>query len=207
VPRIRRIEALEPRIERLSTMPQDVFISHSSLDGRMATAVCAGLEASGLRCWMAPRDIAPGQAWGASIVHALDTCPVMVLVLTAQANASRHVVREVERADGKLARIITFRVHDVPLNPSLEYFLSADHWFDAIAPPLESHLAGLVQAVKRLLELPRQAMPQAAVGAAQRPALNDRELVQAFDELAPDDWNRAPAGKLGRFFQGLFADR
>jgi hypothetical protein len=32
-------------------------------------------------------------------------------------------------------------------------------------------------------------------------------LVSAFDELAPDDWNRAPSGKLGRFFQGLFKER
>jgi hypothetical protein len=37
--------------------------------------------------------------------------------------------------------------------------------------------------------------------------LSERELVQSFDELAPDDWNRAPGGRLGRFLRGLFDDR
>jgi hypothetical protein len=190
-------------------MSKDVFISHSSHDGGIASAVCAGLEARGLRCWIAPRDIQSGQSWGASIVQALDGCPVMVLVLTAQANTSRHVVREVERADGKQARIITFRVEDVVLNPSLEYFLSADHWFDALSRPLQAHLPALAEAVQGLRGLARGAGKPAALAlsAAAKPAtLSEHELVQSFDQLAPDDWNHAPRGKLGRFIRGLFDD-
>ncbi|WP_179468215.1 TIR domain-containing protein [Mycolicibacterium vinylchloridicum] len=40
-------------------MAHDVFISHSSLDEPAADAVCAELEARGIRCWTAPRDIRP----------------------------------------------------------------------------------------------------------------------------------------------------
>ena len=109
-------------------MAKDVFISHSSLDRELATTVCSALEASAIACWIAPRDIVPGQSWGGSIVKALDECPVMVLVLTERANGSRHVIKEVERADSKAARILTFRIEPVVLNPSLEYFLSAEHW-------------------------------------------------------------------------------
>jgi hypothetical protein len=191
-------------------MAKDVFISHASRDAGMAATVCAGLEARGLSCWIAPRDIPSGQPWGASIVQALDECPVMVLVLTAHANDSRHVVREVERADGKLARILTLRVDAVVLNPNLEYFLSADHWFDATRPPLEAHLPALADAVQVLCRLPRGAARSTAAppATAARPAaLSDRDLQQAFDDLAPDDWNRAPAGPIGRFFRGLFDDR
>lgn len=191
-------------------MPKEVFISHSSQDRGIAGTVCAGLEAQGLACWIAPRDIPSGQPWGESIVRALDECPVMVLVLTAQANASRHVVREVERSDGKLARIITLRIQDVVLNPNLEYFLSADHWFDALTPPLESHIPALAQAVQRLAGLPRQGIkaPPLAPRTSPRPAApGERELVQAFDELAPDDWNRAPRSRMGRFLRNLFEDR
>ena len=190
-------------------MAKDVFISHASRDAGMAASVCAGLEARGLSCWIAPRDIPSGQPWGASIVQGLDECPVMVLVLTAHANDSRHVMREVERADGKLARIITLRVDDVVLNPNLEYFLSADHWFDATRPPLEAHLPALAEAVQALRRLPRGPgrTTMATTAAAKPAALSDRDLLQAFDDLAPDDWNRAPAGRLGRFFRGLFDDR
>lgn len=189
-------------------MRKDVFISHSSQDGAIAATVCADLESRGLRCWIAPRDIMSGSPWGASIVQALDECPVMVLVLTERANRSRHVVREVERADGKQARIITLRVDDVALNPSLEYFLSADHWFDALSRPLNAHLPALADAVRALINLPRDTVKAPPLAKSARPAaMSDSDLVHAFDELAPDDWNRAPSGKLGRFFRGLFDDR
>ena len=42
-------------------MKYDVFISYSHKDKAAADAVCASLEADGVRCWYAPRDIAPGQ--------------------------------------------------------------------------------------------------------------------------------------------------
>ncbi len=189
-------------------MSKDVFISYASQDAATAMAVCTGLESRRLRCWIAPRDIQPGQPWGASIVRALDDCPVMVLVLTARSNASRHVVREVERADGKRARIVTFRVEAVVMDPSLEYFLSADHWFDAVDGRLQHHLPALADTVQTLRGLARPAQAAAPQADARRPpALGERELVSAFDDLAPDHWNRAPGSKLGRFFQGLFADR
>jgi hypothetical protein len=123
------------------------------------------------------------------------------------------VVKEVERADGKLARIVTFRVEDVVLNPSLEYFLSAEHWLDAVTPPVQAHLPELLRAVQTLRGLSRQSTKP--VGSAQstgavaprRTATSERELVQEFDELAPDDWYSAPRGKMARFFQNLFNDR
>src|SRR5580692_9671483 len=34
----------------------EVFICHSSADARAATDICAGLEASGVTCWIAPRE-------------------------------------------------------------------------------------------------------------------------------------------------------
>jgi hypothetical protein len=188
-------------------MDKTVFISHSSRDRATATAVCDWLEARSLKCWIAPRDIQPGQSWGESIVRALDACPIMLLVLTAQANASRHVVKEVERADGKLARIVTFRVEDVVLNPSLEYFLSAEHWLDAVSRPLERHLPALVDAVQNLQRLGRQS--QKAPTAEPEPriaAVRNSELVATFEELAPDDWNRTGQGKFGHFMRRLFQD-
>lgn len=190
-------------------MAKDVFISHSSQDHATAAVVCACLEARGLKCWIAPRDILPGERWGESIVHALDECRILVLMLTARANASRHVVREVERADGKLARIVTFRLDDVALNPSLEYFLSAEHWLDAMSRPVEAHLPALVDAVQSLRGLTRplgRAPAQAKTAESRPAAISDRDLINTFDELAPDDWNSLPRGKIASLFRGLFAD-
>ncbi len=190
-------------------MAKEVFLSHSSQDRGLAAAACAYLEAHGINCWIAPRDILPGQRWGESIVQALDECPLTVLLLTAQANQSRHVIREVERADGKMARIITFRVDDVVMNPSLEYFLSAEHWLDALSRPVEAHLPALTRAVQALRALGRQSVkaPERCGSPSRAPAMNDHDLADVFDELAPDDWDRAPRGRLSRFFQALFEDR
>ena len=75
-----------------------IFISHSSKDKTIADAVCATFEANGLRCWVAPRDVRPGAAWGAAIVDAIQNSRVMVLIFSDNANTSGQIAREVERA-------------------------------------------------------------------------------------------------------------
>jgi hypothetical protein len=54
----------------------DVFISYPHEDKATADAACATLEASGMRCWIAPRDVTPSTDWAASIVEAIDGCRV-----------------------------------------------------------------------------------------------------------------------------------
>lgn len=179
----------------------DVFISHSSTDAVVAADICAAVEAAGLPCWIAPRDMQAGRSWGENIIHALDNCTVLLLVLSQRSNASRQVHREVERADGKGARIVTLRLDPMPLNPTLEYFLSLDHWLDATRPPLQQHLPALLAALAAPAAAPRRVRKAAAA------PRSDDELRAEFDELAPDDWNLAPRGRVARFFQQLFADR
>jgi hypothetical protein len=48
-------------------MAHDVFISYSSKDKPLADGICANLEAVGIRCWTAPRDIGPGEDWPTAI--------------------------------------------------------------------------------------------------------------------------------------------
>jgi hypothetical protein len=38
----------------------DAFISYANQDKATADAACAKLEAEGIRCWIAPRDVPPG---------------------------------------------------------------------------------------------------------------------------------------------------
>ena len=106
-------------------MAHDVFISHSTKDKQVADAVCARLETEGVRCWIAPRDIMPGADWGEAIVDAIGASRVMVIVISANAVASQQIKREAERAVNKGVVIIPFRVEDVQLSKSLEYFISS----------------------------------------------------------------------------------
>ena len=51
----------------------DVFISYASHDKAVANAVCGHLERAGLACWIAPRNVTPGEVYAESIVHAIDS--------------------------------------------------------------------------------------------------------------------------------------
>src|SRR4026207_352885 len=116
-------------------MPHDVFISYSSKDKVTADAVCATLEAKGVRCWIAPRDILPGMDWGEAIIDAINSPRVMGVVFSSHANTSQRIKREVERAVSKGLPVIPLRIEDVPLSKSLEYFISSPHWLDAMTQP------------------------------------------------------------------------
>jgi biotin transporter BioY len=133
-------------------MAHDVFVSYSSDDKPTADAVCATLENNGIRCWIAPRDILPGVDWGGAIIEAINASRLMVLVYSAKANESQQIKREVERAVNRGLPVIPFRIEDVPMSTTLEFFMSMPHWLDALTPPLQVHLDRLAQTTKVILE-------------------------------------------------------
>jgi hypothetical protein len=133
-------------------MAHDVFISYASSDKAVADAVCSQLESiHRIRCWIAPRDVTPGASWAESIIDALDGSKIMVLIFSSSANASMQIEREVERAVHKGINIIPLRIENAMPTKTLEYFISAPHWLDALTTPLEDHINKLAQSVKALL--------------------------------------------------------
>ena len=132
-------------------MAHDVFLSYSSPDRPIADAVCGTLEGRRIRCWIAPRDVLPGIPYGEAIIEAIESSRMMILVFSASANNSPQVMREVERAVSKGIPIIPLRIEQVPPSKSLEYFISAPHWLDALTPPLWKHFQFLAETVHLLL--------------------------------------------------------
>jgi ABC-type amino acid transport substrate-binding protein len=148
-------------------MSHEVFISYCSEDKAVADAVCAGLEAGKARCWIAPRDVAPGENWAGSIIRGITEAKVMVVIFSAHTNRSRHVMNEIERAVSHGVTIIPFRIEAVPPSEDLELFISSCHWLDALTPPLEEKIGDLLRAVRRVLGRPE---PAGAVASATRTA-------------------------------------
>ena len=132
-------------------MAHDVFISHSRVNKTVADALCAGLEAGGIRCWIAPRDVLPGRSFAGEITRAINQSKVMVLIFSADSNNSEQILREVQLAANARLHIIQFRIEEVVPNDDLQYYLSTPHWLDAMTPPLESHLGRLGASIKVLL--------------------------------------------------------
>lgn len=140
-----------PRGERTAGTHHDVFISYSSRDKAVGDAACAYLESRGIRCWIAPRDVLPGENYPRSIVEAIDGSRVMVLVFSSHSNTSHHVVRELTHAVSHGVVILPFRIEDIQPSKDMEYLIGIPHWLDAINPPLERHLAYLADTVETLL--------------------------------------------------------
>jgi hypothetical protein len=134
----------------------DIFVSYSQTDRACAQELVEILEAQGLKCWIAPRDISPSADWAAEIIDAISAARVMLLVFSASSNQSPQVRREVERAVHKGVTVLPFRIENVVPSKSLEFFLSAQHWMDAFPPPRADHYRRLA---KYLSTLPADASP------------------------------------------------
>jgi hypothetical protein len=175
-------------------MGRDVFISHSSRDKKVADEICAALEAGGIRCWMAPRDIHPGESWAQAILRGISECRMMVLVFSTDADGSIHVRREVERAMFRGLTIAPFRIQDIMPTGDLEYFLSGTHWMDAIMPPMHRHLRELCKSVRALLEAESASNEATVSPAAETRAGTRSHAAPSAQAAAPNDSESAAGG-------------
>jgi hypothetical protein len=166
-----------------------VFISYAQADRAAAAAVLARLEAGGIDCWIAPRDITPSASWAEEIIDAIAAAQVMVLMFSSSANASQQVHREVERAVHRGLAVLPMRLEDVLPSKSLEYFLSTQHWMDAFPPPLAPYLDRLYEYLSTIVSpgspTPAVAAPPAGLSPGARGrALDAAQLERLELELA-----------------------
>jgi TolB-like protein/tetratricopeptide (TPR) repeat protein len=120
-------QPLKPPVAKSS---RPVFISYASHDAAVAQKVCSALEAAGFSCWIAPRNVVPGTMYADGIVHAIDESSILVLILSAQAVASAHVGREIERAVSKRHPVVALRIDSASLTAAFEYFLNQSQWIE-----------------------------------------------------------------------------
>jgi hypothetical protein len=179
-------------------MAHDVFVSYASGDKPVADAVCSKLEASGIRCWMAPRDVLPGMHYGEAIIDAINECRIMVLVFSSKANLSGHIPKEIERAVSKGITVMPLRIEDVAPAKSLDYFIGSVHWLDALTPPLEGHLRTLAANVQTLLS-------RSAHGAEShlQPAIAPPSAMHAAPRAAKPAWAYVVIGVLAAVILAL----
>ncbi|MGE3535871.1 MAG: TIR domain-containing protein [Candidatus Tectimicrobiota bacterium] len=131
-------------------MAPPVFISHSSLDKATAETVCTYLEAQGVACWIAPRNVPPGGKYGEVIIQALEGALAVILIFSEHSNASEQVMNEIERAVSKQKPIFPLKITATTPSGELEYFISRRHWLDATLSPLETLLPQLLDALSHL---------------------------------------------------------
>ncbi len=128
-----------------------IFLSHSSADAPIAQLICHRLEETGLRCWIAPRDILHGD-WAGSIMDGLARADVCVIVVGGHSANSPEVLKEITEATRTCRYIIPFKVDSAELPPKMRYHLGPCHWLDASSPPIEQRIEELRNRIGHLSE-------------------------------------------------------
>jgi hypothetical protein len=187
----------ESSTESARIAPQDpesgeappAFLSYATADLAETAALAASLEAAGVACWYADRDIPKGASWPESITDALSRAPVFVLLLSPASNESREVHREVALANSEDVDVLCVRIADVRPAPALKFLLAIANWMDAMAPSPRAHHARIAEAVRRLER----------EGAERRRARRRPAADEPDHRSAPANALRRIAADVGRF--------
>lgn len=143
-------------------MTSTVFISHTNEDRDLASLFCRELEEAGIACWIAPRDVLPGQRYAEGIVEAIEECSIFLLLFSRRSTRSPHVSNEIEKAASKDKPILLVRTDEThpDHSPEIGLFVSSHQWFDASTGDVTEHVPRLVRDVRRLLEHETQLEPK-----------------------------------------------
>ena len=188
---------------------QDVFISHSSVDSKLAYAMCDYLEKKGIRCWIAPRDIPGGVKYGKSIIMGVKTCKIMVVLFNNNANDSEGVETEVERAFHYKLTLIPFKLDETIPSDSLEFSFGSFQWLDATKGNPEDHFDLLYQNCVRVLGkkegvIEEKPVPPIITETKENPAKEIPVQHQEGNKSQGDKENEIEKKKLGVFKAFLY---
>ena len=132
---------------------KEVFISYSTKDYASAETVRDVLETNGLSCWMAPRDIPGGSNYTKEIPIAIRGCSVFVLILSANAQSSHWVLKELDSAVNAGKVILPFMLEDCILNDEFNFLLTGAQRYAAYQKKAEA-LETLIRRVRGILNAP-----------------------------------------------------
>jgi hypothetical protein len=113
-------------------MQRKVFISYQHADADFAQMLCDELESQGVLCWIAPRNILPGDSWRDSIVTAVESTQVMALVFSSNTQISKQVKKELSIADECDAKMVPILIEDIDPQGEFKFQLTGTHWIRAV---------------------------------------------------------------------------
>ncbi|MBV8102784.1 MAG: tetratricopeptide repeat protein [Verrucomicrobia bacterium] len=159
-----------------------VFISYSSANRPIAEAACESLEKTGIRCWIAPRNVDPGVPYAGQIIQGLRESKAVVLLFSDEANRSANVLREIEFATNQRLPVLSLRLDGTVMSDDLAYYLRVVQWHDVSGRNSDpERVADLSSQVSKLLATtsPGEENRLPAVAAAAR--FGDFEILGAPD--------------------------
>lgn len=159
------------------------FISYSSKDFQLVTDLVKHLEAQGVNCWYAPRNIVPGKHYASSILEAIRACNAFVIVFSKNSNASEQCLKEVDRAVNARKPIIPFRVDETMPTEAMDYYLCNTHWLNAYEEVVTNYYQQLVHAVHDFISVEQEKTEYVTDVKPAKPDEMSRELQDVIQSL------------------------
>ncbi len=133
---------------------KEIFISYASKDYKLAKELYDYLTGRGLSCWIAPVEAQKeaGEQYGLIIMQAIKKCKIMIVIFNKNANESRFVASEVERAFTYQKIIIPFKTDNAVPSDELEVFLGPKQWLLAAEGRMDDHFKAVYLICWRLLK-------------------------------------------------------
>ena len=147
-------------------MSAPVFLSFASNDRKAAETICKAVEQRGLECWIATRNIGPGENFQEAITRAIRSAKVMILVFSAHANNSLEVKKEIALAGRYNVIVVPVRVEDVVPNDAMSYELAVRQWID-LFDDWENAIERLVLQLSAAVQAEPAALSSAAPGSSE----------------------------------------
>jgi hypothetical protein len=132
-------------------MCPQVFISYASPDLAVASQLCDGLGPLGFNCWLAPREINPGDGFIQEIVDGIRRCDALLVLHSLNAANSPWVPREVHEAVVSRAALVAVCLQDRPMSDPIRFCIGDAHHYHAWNGRIGTHLKGISAAIKRAL--------------------------------------------------------
>ncbi|UKK82848.1 TIR domain-containing protein [Sphingopyxis sp. BSN-002] len=154
-----------------------LFVSHHSSKYEVALHVEKALARHGVDCWIAPRDVGPGEAFDTAIMKAIRDCAGVLLLFCSHSDKSPHVKRELILADSAHKAIIPLRLEEI-VPDDLAYHLASAQWIDW----LEKRDDSIARIAAKAHQLAGLTPPADAAPAAPAPAPSP-SVTAAADDL------------------------
>lgn len=142
------------------------FISYSTEDTDEAVWLKKVLVENGIKCWMAPDSIPGGSSYADEIDDAINECTVFVLVLSDNAQQSKWVKKELDRAINTGKLVLPFMIENTQLEKAFNFYLTDVQRYAAF----ESKVSAVEKMVKHI---------QAVMGVSSEAPVEVTALVSA----------------------------
>lgn len=101
-----------------------VFVSYSSKNSDIAGYIVSRLQKLNISYWKAPEMIPAGSSYAKEIPKAIQSCQIVLLVLSKASQESIWVEKEIDSAICNRKVIIPFQIEEMELNDTFKFYLN-----------------------------------------------------------------------------------